>query len=232
MHVKTVRIRSFKTFSDLTICDLPETARLVVMVGPNGCGKSTLFKTIFGTLKARKGAIYFKGKDITDLDNLDRLKLGISFCPQGQNVFPMMTVQENLEMGVYIREDKAIQKDIDEMYNHFPILYEKRKELAGNLSGGQQQILETARALLLDPDILLFDEPSMGLAPKPREFVFDEIQKINKAGKTILLVEQNAKKGLSISDYAYVLEQGKNKYEGPSEDIMNDPKVKKLYLGG
>ncbi len=206
--------------------------KIVCIIGPNGAGKSTLFKAIFGTLKVKRGCIEFDGQDVTRLDHCSRIRMGLAYCPQGQNVFPRMTVHENLEMGAFIRKDKNVKKDIEDIYDRFPILRERRLSLVGNMSGGQQQILEMARTLLLHPKLVLLDEPSLGLAPIFREQVFDEVKTMNAGGETILMIEQNAKKALSISDYAYVLERGMNKYEGPSKEILDDPKVKKLYLGG
>jgi ABC-type branched-subunit amino acid transport system ATPase component len=206
--------------------------QIVCMIGPNGAGKSTLFKAIFGTLRAKSGEIIFNGIDVAKEDHRQRIRRGLVYCPQGQNVFPKMTVHENMEMGAFIRTDKNVSRDILSIYKRFPILEEKREALVGNLSGGQQQILEMARTLLLHPKLILLDEPSMGLAPLFRDHVFKEVATINAGGEAILMIEQNAKKALAFSEYAYVLERGRIKYHGPSKEILKDPKIKELYLGG
>lgn len=207
--------------------------QMTVIIGPNGAGKSTIFRAIFGIIKVWDGTISFNGADISKLDTQALLRKGISYVPQGRNIFPLMTIEENLEMGAYIRSDKnQIKEDIEQIYKRFPILGERREEEARNLSGGQQQMLEMGRSLLLDPDFIMLDEPSLGLAPNIADKIFKEIIKIKESGKTIMMVEQNAKRALELADYAYVLELGKNKYEGPARDIMENEKVKKLYLGG
>jgi ABC-type branched-subunit amino acid transport system ATPase component len=207
--------------------------QMTVIIGPNGAGKSTIFRTIFGILKVWRGGIFYNGDDISDLGTQTLLKKGISYVPQGRNIFPLMTIQENLEMGAYIRNDREqVQKDIQDIYNRFPVLKERKDEEARNLSGGQQQMLEMGRALLLDPEFIMLDEPSLGLAPNVAEEIFNEIIKIKESGKTIMMVEQNAKRALELADFAYVLELGRNKYEGPAREIMENEKVKRLYLGG
>ena len=206
---------------------------MTVVIGPNGAGKSTIFRAIFGIIKVWDGTISFNGTDISKLNTQELLKRGISYVPQGRNIFPLMTIEENLEMGAYIRNDKnQIKKDIEQIYKRFPILGERREEEARNLSGGQQQMLEMGRSLLLDPEFIMLDEPSLGLAPNIADKIFKEIIKIKESGKTIMMVEQNAKRALELADFAYVLELGKNKYEGPARDIMENEKVRKLYLGG
>jgi ABC-type branched-subunit amino acid transport system ATPase component len=205
--------------------------QMTVIIGPNGAGKSTIFRTIFGILKVWRGGIFYNGDDISDLGTQTLLKKGISYVPQGRNIFPLMTIQENLEMGAYIRNDREqVQKDIQDIYNRFPVLKERKDEEARNLSGGQQQMLEMGRALLLDPEFIMLDEPSLGLAPNVAEEIFNEIIKIKESGKTIMMVEQNAKRALELADFAYVLELGRNKYEGPAREIMENEKVKRLYL--
>jgi branched-chain amino acid transport system ATP-binding protein len=207
--------------------------QMTVIIGPNGAGKSTIFRAIFSILKVWSGGIFYNGDDISDLGTQKLLKKGISYVPQGRNIFPLMTIQENLEMGAYIRTDKEqIKKDIQHIYRRFPILGERKNEEARNLSGGQQQMLEMGRALLLDPEFIMLDEPSLGLAPNVAEEIFSEITRIKESGKTIMMVEQNAKRALELADYAYVLELGRNKYEGPAREIMENEKVKRLYLGG
>lgn len=205
---------------------------IVSIIGPNGAGKSTILRTIFGLLKPKTGSIIFNGKDVTKLDPLDKLKLVITFVPQGRCNFPMMTVKENLEMGAFSRKDGNIQGDIENIMDRFSILKEKKNELVGNLSGGEQQILEMGMSLTLNPNLMLLDEPTLGLAPKITSKVFEEIININEMGCTIVIVEQNAKRALSISDHALVLELGKKRFEGTGEEIANSGDVKKLYLGG
>jgi len=208
--------------------------QIVSIIGPNGAGKSTVFKTIFGILPVRQGHIFFKGEDTTNVSPRELLGKGMSFVPQGRNVFPLMSVSENLELGAYIRRDKKeIKKKIEGIYKLFPRLNERSNQRAGSLSGGELQMLEMGRALLLDPDLILLDEPSLGLSPILAKEVFGKIEQINKElGTAIIMVEQNADQSLRMSEYAYVLEEGVNKCEGPAEDIRTDDKIKRLYLGG
>ncbi|MBU7033041.1 MAG: ABC transporter ATP-binding protein [Theionarchaea archaeon] len=207
-------------------------SEILSIIGPNGAGKSTMLKTIFRLLKIKSGTITLDGQDITRSNSLDVLRMGISFVPQGRCNFPMMTVKENLEMGAFSRADDDVEKDIAGVIERFPLLHEKRNELAGNLSGGQQQILEMGMALTLNPKIMLLDEPTLGLAPKVVYQIFEEIKKINDSGCTIVMVEQNAKRALAVSDHAIVLELGQKRFEGTGEEIMNSQDVKTLYLGG
>jgi branched-chain amino acid transport system ATP-binding protein len=207
--------------------------QMVSIIGPNGAGKSTVLKTIFGLLKVRDGRILFEDGDITNIPPDQVLEKGLSFVPQGRNIFPLMTVRENLELGAYIRQDKErIARDIDEIYEMFPILKKRSNQKARSLSGGEMQLVEMGRSMLLSPKIMLIDEPSLGLAPIMASEVFDKIEAINKAGTTILIVEQNADRSLRMSNYAYVLEEGKSTREGPAEEVRNDDEIKKLYLGG
>ena len=209
-----------------------ECGQVVSIIGPNGAGKSTVLNALFGLLPYRKGHLTFDGQDISDASPAQLLSAGITFVPQGRNIFPEMTVQDNLEMGAFIRSDRAgVKKDIDRVYDFFPILGDKRKQMAGLLSGGQQQMLEMGRALLLQPRLLLVDEPSMGLSPLLAGEVFDKLHEIKEAGTAILMVEQNADKSLEMSDYAYVLELGRNRQHGPASDVRADPEVRRLYLG-
>lgn len=209
-----------------------EEGQIVSIIGANGAGKSTLLKTLFGIVQSTRGEIYFLGDDISRKSPLDRLNAGISYVPEGRSNFPAMTVEENLQMGAYTRHDpKAIEQDINALCERFPILAEKRTTAAGNLSGGQQQMLEIAIALMLRPKILLIDEPTLGLAPILVTEVFDELGKINQAGTTIVLVEQNAKRALEISDYAYVLELGKVRFQGPAAELAQDEEIIEAYLG-
>jgi ABC-type branched-subunit amino acid transport system ATPase component len=205
---------------------------IACVIGPNGAGKSTLFKGIFGLLKTRHGRILFDGLEITHIAPSEVLRKGLSLVPQGRCNFPAMTVRENLEMGAFIRNDEKVESDIEEVMEKFPILREKANMMAGNLSGGEQQILEMGRALLLRPKLIMLDEPSLGLSPKTTELVFEKITDINVDGTTILIVEQNAKRALSISHHAIVLELGKKRFEGSGEEIMHNEQVKRLYLGG
>jgi ABC-type branched-subunit amino acid transport system ATPase component len=205
---------------------------ITCIIGPNGAGKSTLFKGIFGLLPARAGRIAFDGLDITHLAPGERLKRGLTYVPQGRCNFPAMTVRENLEMGAYIRNDEQIGRDIEGVMEKFPVLRERASAMAGRLSGGEQQILEMARALLLRPKLVLLDEPSLGLAPRTTGLVFEKIRDINDDGATVLIVEQNARRALSISHHAIVLELGQKRFEGTGEEIMRNEQVKRLYLGG
>jgi ABC-type branched-subunit amino acid transport system ATPase component len=209
-----------------------EKGQMVSIIGPNGAGKSTVLKTIFGILQAREGQVIFKGEDITNIPPVELLKKGFCLVPQGRNLFLLMTVFENLELGAYIKTEKnEIERGIERVYDMFPILKERKNQKAGTLSGGEMQMLEMGRAMLLDPEIMLIDEPSLGLSPKMAHEVFDKIEEINNRGTSILIVEQNADRSLQMSDYAYVIETGKNKCEGPAEQIRNDDEIKKLYLG-
>ncbi len=201
---------------------------LVALIGPNGSGKSTILKCIFGLLKINKGKIIFKKKNIANKNPDDIVKLGISYVPQGRRVFQTMTVKENLEMGAFILEKNLIKERIEEVYNYFPILKEKKDQKATFLSGGQQQILSIGRSLMLKPELLLLDEPSLGLAPKTMIEIFRKIKEINKLGSTIILVEQNARMALEISNKAYVLESGKIVLYG--SNLQNKKLVKDLYL--
>jgi len=210
-----------------------EEDQVVSIIGPNGCGKSTTFRTLFGLLPAREGTVTFDGEEITNRPPAAMLQRGITFVPQGRHVFPLMTVRENLELGAYIRRDrKQIREDLNRVYALFPLLRERSKQKGGSLSGGEMQTLEMGRAMLLNPRLMFLDEPSLGLSPIMANQVFDKIEEIRAAGSTMLIVEQNADRSLKMSDYAYVLETGANKHEGPAEAIRNNEEVKRLYLGG
>lgn len=206
--------------------------QIVSVIGPNGAGKSTLLKAIFGILKPSKGTIIFNGQDITNLSPVDTLKAGISYVLQRHTIFPEMTVMENMEMGAYIRNDDKIEEDIEELCKLFPIITERKNKKAKTLSGGERRMVEIARSLVLKPKLLLLDEPTLGLAPKLVDTVFGKINEIHEMRISIIIVEQNAKRALEISDYAYVLELGRNRIEGAGEEILNDERVRKLYLGG
>ena len=206
---------------------------IVTLLGSNGAGKTTTLRTISGLHKATNGEIIFEGKDIINLTASKRVEMKISQVPEGRRIFPAMTVVENLELGAYLRRDKAnINKDMDYVYELFPILGQRKKQTAGTLSGGEQQMLAMGRALMSRPKILLLDEPSMGLAPLLVREIFDIIVNINKDGTTILLVEQNAKIALSIADRAYVIETGSIVMSGTGEELANSDEIQKAYLGG
>ncbi|HLF27756.1 MAG TPA: ABC transporter ATP-binding protein [Anaerolineae bacterium] len=207
---------------------------LMCLIGPNGAGKSTVLRAVSGLLKPSRGYIRFDGQDIAGLRPDLVLRHGIAHVPQGHSSFPGMSIHENLLMGAYTLGDRAERgRRLDRVYGMFPFLADRRKEKAGNLSGGQQKILEIGRALMLAPRMLLLDEPSLGLAPKMARQVFDTIKRLkDEAGMTILMVEQNAKSGLAISDRAYVMELGRERLAGPAGTLLNDPRVAQLYLGG
>ena len=206
--------------------------QIVSIIGANGAGKSTLLKTVFGMLRPHGGSIRLSGEEIGGRRPVDILGRGVSYVPQGRCNFPAMTVEENLEMGAYTRNDPEVRRDIEAMIARFPMLGDKRAALAGTLSGGQQQILEIAIALVLHPRLLLVDEPSLGLDPRMAEAVFDTIVAINREGTTVLMVEQNAKTALSISHRGFVLELGRNRFEGTGRELLDNPEVRAHYLGG
>jgi len=206
---------------------------LVSLIGANGAGKTTTLKAISGVLRAFGGKVTFEGEDITNASARRVLSLGIAHCPEGRRVFPYMTVRENLEMGCYLRSDRAgIEADLERLYERFPILAERRAQAAGTLSGGEQQMLAISRALMSRPKLVLFDEPSLGLAPNIVERTFDIVTAIRAEGVTVMMVEQNALAALELSDRAYVLEQGRITRTGSGKELLNDPEVKKAYLGG
>ena len=209
-----------------------QEGEIVCLIGPNGAGKSTLLKTIFGFVSLWDGEILFKDKIISRKRPVEILRLGISLVPQGRCNFPEMTVRENLEMGAYTRYDKQVGRDIEKIMERFPILKSREKVLAGNLSGGEQQILEMATSLLLDPPIVLLDEPSLGLSPLFVAKIFETIKRINAERHTIIMVEQNAKQALQIADHAIVLEMGRKRMEGTGREILGNEDVKRAYLGG
>jgi neutral amino acid transport system ATP-binding protein len=203
---------------------------IVTIVGPNGAGKSTLIKTIFGLLRPREGRIVFREQDIGGRPPHDITRLGLSYVPQLDNVFPSLTVEENLEMGSLDRSRTKDQKE--RMYELFPRLGERRSQAAGTMSGGERQMVAMAKALMPDPQVLLLDEPSAGLAPAFVDAIFEKTQEVNQEGVTIVMVEQNARRALAMSNRGYVLDLGKDRFEGPGKDLLEDPKVAELYLGG
>ena len=205
---------------------------LVSLIGANGAGKTTTLKAISGVLAPRAGRIVFEGEDITRASARRVLELGIAHCPEGRRRFPYMTVRENLEMGCYLRRDKAgIEADISQLYERFPILGERRAQAAGTLSGGEQQMLAISRALMSRPKLVMFDEPSLGLAPNIVERTFDIIRQIRAEGVTVIMVEQNAAAALELSDRSYVLEQGRVSLTGTGQALLDDPHVRQAYLG-
>ncbi|MED4227960.1 ABC transporter ATP-binding protein [Neobacillus cucumis] len=206
---------------------------IVTLIGANGAGKSTLLKTISGLLKPKNGEIIFENEHVDGKAAQSIVKRGISHVPEGRRVFANMSVEENLELGAYLRKDKSgIKEDFDKIYQLFPRLDERRKQLSGTLSGGEQQMLAMGRALMARPRLLLLDEPSMGLAPLLIKTIFEIIQEINKTGTTILLVEQNANMALSIADRAYVIETGKIVASGTAEELSQSDQIRAAYLGG
>lgn len=210
-----------------------EEGEIVTLIGANGAGKTTTLRTISGLKKPTSGTILFNGNDITSTSPQDRVRMGISLAPEGRRIFSSMTVLENLELGAYLRRDNAeIKKDISMVYERFPILKERRKQAAGTLSGGEQQMLAIGRALMSRPRLLCLDEPSMGLAPLLVQEIFDIIRDINQKGTTILLVEQNASMALQIANRAYVMETGTITLSGTGTELMRSEDIKKAYLGG
>jgi len=210
-----------------------EKGSIVTLIGANGAGKTTTLKTISGLIRPQNGSIIFKNEDITCIAPEKIVAMGISQVPEGRRVFSTMTVLENLELGAYLRRDKkGIEEDMKKVFSFFPRLKERRKQLAGTLSGGEQQMLAIGRALMARPELMLMDEPSMGLAPLLVKEIFEIIQDINSKGTTLLLVEQNAHMALSIADKAYVIETGEIVLQGTAKELMNSEEVKKAYLGG
>lgn len=205
---------------------------VIALIGANGAGKTTILHTITGLLSPKSGSVIFEGKDITKVPAHKIVSLGMAHVPEGRRVFAELTVYENLKMGAYTRKDKdEIEQTLQMVYKRFPRLQERKNQLAGTLSGGEQQMLAMGRALMSHPKIIVMDEPSMGLSPILVNQIFDIIEEVSKSGTTVLLVEQNAKKALAIADRAYVLETGKIVLEGDAKKLMNDDSIKKAYLG-
>jgi branched-chain amino acid transport system ATP-binding protein len=210
-----------------------ERAELVCLIGANGAGKTTTLKAISGLVPASGGRIVFDGEDIHRLSPQEIIRRGIAHCPEGRRVFPHMSVRENLEMGAYVRRDTArIAADLEHVFGHFPVLAERHRQVAGTLSGGEQQMLAIGRALMAHPRLILFDEPSLGLAPAVVETVFEIIGRIRDGGTTVLMVEQNAYMALSLASRAYVMETGRITQEGAGRALLGDPHVVRAYLGG
>jgi branched-chain amino acid transport system ATP-binding protein len=206
------------------------SGELVGVIGPNGAGKSTLLKAMFGLLPVRSGVVCLRGKAITNLSAHQLVSMGVGYVPQARNVFAALTVSENLEMGSYLRPRQFARRFTD-VVGLFPVLGNRRTQKAGSLSGGERQMLAMGRALMMDPSVLLLDEPSAGLSPRIQDEVFDRIRQVNEAGVSIVMVEQNARRCLQIAGRGYVLDQGRNAYTGTGRELLNDPKVIECYLG-
>ena len=208
-----------------------DDGEIVTIIGPNGCGKSTLMKTVAGLVGVWDGCIVFRGDDISAMPPERVVRTGLTYVPQTANVFPTLSIRENLEMGAFLRKDDFSSR-IEEMFAFFPDLAEDSRRRAGSLSGGQRQMLAIARALMLDPKLVLLDEPSAGLAPAMVDLVFDKIQEISRSGVSVLLVEQNARQALSISSRGYIMVAGENRLEDKGSALLDNPEVSRLYLGG
>ncbi|MEX0307615.1 MAG: ABC transporter ATP-binding protein [Ruegeria sp.] len=208
-----------------------DKGEIAVIVGPNGAGKSTAMKAVFGMLDVRQGSVRLDGEDITNLSPQDRVVRGMGFVPQTSNIFTSMTVEENLEMGAFIRRDD-ISQTMEQVYDLFPILRDKRNQAAGELSGGQRQQVAVGRALMTQPKVLMLDEPTAGVSPIVMDELFDRIIEVSRTGLPILMVEQNARQALEIADKGYVLVQGRNAYTGTGKELLADPEVRKSFLGG
>ncbi|RZT58368.1 amino acid/amide ABC transporter ATP-binding protein 2 (HAAT family) [Microcella alkaliphila] len=231
VHVDNITAGYLPGINILTDCSL--TARdgeLIGIIGPNGAGKSTLLKSIFGLVKVRSGSISLYGDDITNLKSNKLVAKGVGFVPQTNNVFPTLTIEENLQMGIFLRP-KDFSHRLEFVVNIFPELGKRLQQRAGSLSGGERQMVAMSRALMMSPEVILLDEPSAGLSPVRQDEAFLRVKEINKAGVTTIMVEQNARRCLQICDRGYVLDQGKDAYEGTGRELLNDPKVIGLYLG-
>jgi len=209
-----------------------EQGEIAVVVGPNGAGKSTAMKAVFGMLDLREGTVTLNGKDITGLAPQDRVPEGMAFVPQNRNVFVSLTVEENLEMGAFIREDNEIEQTKEQVFSLFPILAEKRSQPAGELSGGQRQQVAVGRALMTRPDLLMLDEPTAGVSPIVMDELFDKILEIARTGVAILMVEQNARQALEIADHGFVMVQGRNRFTDTGEALLANEEVRRSFLGG
>ena len=216
----------------LHACDISVgKGEIAVIVGPNGAGKSTAMKAIFGMLDVREGSVLLDGVDISNFSTQDRVRAGMGFVPQNQNIFTSMTVEENLEMGAFIRKDD-FSDTLEQVFELFPVLKEKRRQAAGELSGGQRQQVAVGRALMTQPKILMLDEPTAGVSPIVMDELFDRIIEVSRTGIPILMVEQNARQALGIADTGFVMVQGRNAYTGSGKELLADPEVRKSFLGG
>ena len=216
----------------LHACDISVgKGEIAVIVGPNGAGKSTAMKAIFGMLDVREGSVLLDGVDISNFSTQDRVRAGMGFVPQNQNIFTSMTVEENLEMGAFIRKDD-FSHTLEQVFELFPVLKEKRRQAAGELSGGQRQQVAVGRALMTQPKILMLDEPTAGVSPIVMDELFDRIIEVSRTGIPILMVEQNARQALGIADTGFVMVQGRNAYTGSGKELLADPEVRKSFLGG
>ena len=208
-----------------------DRGEIVAILGPNGAGKSTAMKAIFGMLDVREGSVLLDGVDISNFSTQDRVRAGMGFVPQNQNIFTSMTVEENLEMGAFIRKDD-FSDTLEQVFELFPVLKEKRRQAAGELSGGQRQQVAVGRALMTQPKILMLDEPTAGVSPIVMDELFDRIIEVSRTGIPILMVEQNARQALGIADTGFVMVQGRNAYTGSGKELLADPEVRKSFLGG
>ena len=231
VHAKDLHAGYLPGINILNGCSLTAyEGDLIGIIGPNGAGKSTLLKAIFGQVNVREGQVLLNGEDITNFKANKLVSKGVAFVPQTNNVFPSLTIEENLQMGVF-QSPKRFQERFDFVINIFPDLGKRRAQRAGSLSGGERQMVAMGRALMVDPSVLLLDEPSAGLSPVRQDEAFLRVKEVNQAGVTIIMVEQNARRCLQICDRAYVLDQGKDAYTGTGRELLNDPKMIDLYLG-
>jgi branched-chain amino acid transport system ATP-binding protein len=231
VHAKDLHAGYLPGINILNGCSLTANeGDLIGIIGPNGAGKSTLLKAIFGQVNVREGQVLLNGEDITNMKANKLVSKGVAFVPQTNNVFPSLTIEENLQMGVF-QTPKRFQERFDFVTNIFPDLGKRRAQRAGSLSGGERQMVAMGRALMIDPSVLLLDEPSAGLSPVRQDEAFLRVKEVNQAGVTIIMVEQNARRCLQICDRAYVLDQGKDAYTGTGRELLNDPKMIDLYLG-